>query len=170
MLDAEGHLPNIVPAVVLAAAALEVLISAALDALAPVEGVGVAMWVFINNRGDYRKEPSVVEQYDVLLTALAGRSLKMRNDLWEVFRNLREARNSLMHDGSMSIGGRPVTRDQAYGMIIGAKAIAAWIEELLPAASRRPSEPGQTQLTVTRSLLGGFRLPSDGGDAPPVMT
>lgn len=153
LLDAEAQLPDVVPAVVLAAAALEVLIGASLEALAPTDRLATELWAFINNRGDYRKEPSVAEQYDQLLHALSGHSLKDRPDLWEVFRNLRDARNSLMHEGTLSIGGQPVTRSQAFTLIGRAKELAEWLEILLPPQARRPPLITDSQLQITRMLI-----------------
>ena len=160
LLDAEALLPNIVPALVLAAAAIETFIESALNALAPTDRLPVELWTFINNRGDYRKEPSVSEQFDQLLHALSGHSLKERPELWEAFKNLRDARNALMHDGTLAIGGRPVTKDQAYGFIGRAKEIVNWIEALLPSAERRPGDLSSMQISITQPLIANRNPPT----------
>jgi hypothetical protein len=110
------------------------------------------LWHYINNRGDYQKDPSVKEEYDVLLRALTGRSLKEEPVLWEAFCNLRGARNALVHGGTLTIGGRPITRNQAYELVGRAKEIALWVESLLPGSARRPAEI-PCQLDVLRPVL-----------------
>jgi len=153
LLDAEDHLPELTPALVLAAASLETLIGSALAAVPPEERTAAELWKFVNDRGDYRKEPSVAEQYDQLLHALTGHSLKERAELWTAFQNLRSARNSLMHEGALAIGGVAVTQEQAYALIARAKEIADWIEGLLPPVARRPGAAPLMQFHVTRPLI-----------------
>jgi hypothetical protein len=155
LLEAEAHLPDVVPAIVLAAAAIEVLIGNALATLAPTQQTASDLWQFINDRGgDYRKQPSVAEEFDPLLRALTGRSLKDETELWAAFENLRNARNALMHTGAIVIGKRraPVTREEAYVLVGRAKEIACWIEALLPPGARRPAEVF-CQLDVLHRLL-----------------
>src|SRR6266851_6332484 len=130
-----------------------------LAVLAPVEGIPAELWAFINDRGDYRKEPSVAEQYDQLLHALTGHSLKERQDLWEAFRNIRDARNSLMHEGALMLGGHPVSREQAFTLVGRAKQIADWIEGFLPVGARRPAS-STMQIGMTRPLIFNRSLPS----------
>jgi hypothetical protein len=91
-------LPEVGPALVLAVTALETLISATLNQLASSANLPSGLWEWINNRGDYRKEPSVEEQFDVLLRVLAGKSLRNQSDLWRGFKDLKEARNSFVHN------------------------------------------------------------------------
>jgi hypothetical protein len=158
LYDAEAHLPDVVPALVLAAAALEVLIGHALSVLAPTKEQAKLLWHFINNRGDYRKEPSVVEQFDVLLNALSGRSLKERADLWEAFKNLRAARNSLMHEGKLTIGGQPVSQHTAHLLVTRAKEVGEWLDALLPLEHRRLPSHSDIQLEVVHLLNLGSDL------------
>ena len=138
---------------VLAAAALETLIAASLHSLAPAQRMPAELWDFINNRGDYRKEPSVAEQFDQLFHALTEHSLKERPELWEAFRNIREARNTLMHQGKMSVGNAEVTRSQAFAFIARAKEIADWVEQFLPDAAKRPPMGPLMQMQVSRALI-----------------
>jgi hypothetical protein len=159
LLDSEAQLPNITTALILAAAALEAFIASSLIVLAPKDPPASELWLFINDRGDYRKEPSVAEQFDQLLHALAGRSLKDRPELWEAFRNMREARNSVMHDGTLSIGGHPVSREQAFTLIARSKEIVDWIEQVIPTAARRPSVPPVMQIEMIRPVIRP-RLPA----------
>lgn len=139
ILDAEAILPEVGPAVVLAAAALETLITIALDELASTTAVPPDLWDWINDRGDYRKEPSVVERYDILLRMIAGVSLKDDPALWEAFDQLRAARNSFAHRGVATIGKRrpePLTPQKADELIKTAKQIVLRVETLLPASAR----------------------------------
>lgn len=139
ILDAEAILPEIGPAVVLAATALETLIAVVLDRLATSSNaISAPVWEWINDRGDYRKEPSFKEQYDVLLKAFTGKSLKDQPQLWELAEQLRAARNSFVHQGVAAIGKRQVavTPQKAQELILGAKQIIMWVENLLGAPLR----------------------------------
>ena len=60
LLDALAELPRVGPSVVLAATALEVYISAVLNALAHLNSTSPDLWKWINDR---RREPTVEEQY-----------------------------------------------------------------------------------------------------------
>jgi hypothetical protein len=154
LLDAEAHLPDAVPAVVLAAASLEVLIGTALADLKPSHAAAAELWAFINDRGDYRKEPSVAEQFDALMHALSGHSFKEdRPELWEAFQNIRGARNSIMHDGEMMVGKVPVRREDGFRLVGRAKEIADWVESHLPASAQRPPAPADVTLVVARVFL-----------------
>jgi hypothetical protein len=139
MLDAESFLPEIGASVVLASAALETLIAGALERLSKDSSIPSDLWSWIMDRkADFQKQPSVGEQYDVLLRALSTKSLKDDLRLWGVFRNLREARNTYVHEGIALIGGREVLLDDARRLIAGAKEIIDWVEALLPPDKRSP--------------------------------
>jgi len=122
--------------VVLGFSALEVRIEAALNDLARLYGVRPEVWEWINDRGP--KEPAILEQFDSLLTAVTGRSLKEDNRLWDGFQNLRKARNSFVHDGIAVLGGIPVAPPRATELLQLAGEIIDWVDELLPEALRRP--------------------------------
>lgn len=66
LVDARGALPHLGTAVVLVSTALEVLIAEVLDLLAPTSSIPTEVWSWLNDRGNWQKEPSVEEQYDVL--------------------------------------------------------------------------------------------------------
>lgn len=102
LLDAIAILPDAGPAVVLATAALESLIGVALARLGhDSPRVPTTLWKRINDRGDWRKEPSVTEQFDTLLRVLTDRSLKDEAKLWQDFAELRRLRNSFVHEGKL---------------------------------------------------------------------
>ena len=132
LLDAQADLPRVGPAVVLAATALEVFISYILDRLASLGTVPSKLWDWINKRGDYLREPTVEEQYDVLLMFFTGHSLKSEPKLWESFRNLKTARNSFVHEGTAKIGGTRVSIETARRLVMTASDITLKIREWLP--------------------------------------
>lgn len=153
ILDAEALLPDVGPALVLAAAALETLISVTLNHLASLANLPSGLWEWINDRGDYRKEPSVEEQFDVLLRTLANKSLKDQNQLWEAFKNLKGARNAFVHDGVAAIGGKEVTKELAYIFVGQAKEIIDWVEPLLPPELRRPKLEHQVEFQMFKTII-----------------
>jgi len=138
LLDSFALLPQVGPALVLAAAAVEVRIESALDVLAGEASINGELWAWINDRRDYRKEPSVAEQLGVLMRAVTGESLKDDNRLWALAKNLRDARNSFVHQGRAELAGISVTPQRAYELIHGAQEVIDWIEARLPEAHRRP--------------------------------
>lgn len=139
LLDAHSLWPNIGSSIVIAFAALETFIAWALEILQsmnhtfPDEG-----WKWIMKRGNWLKDPSVEEQYDTLLLLLATKSLKGDQGLWTTFKELKDARNSLVHEGLAKLrSGTPIDAQKAKTLIDGAAKIIEWIEELLPEAHRR---------------------------------
>jgi hypothetical protein len=156
LLDAVAMLPEIGAALVLANAALEIFIATTLDSLARLKQFPSDLWHWINDRDDdYRKQPSVKEEYDILLKTFAGKSLKEENDLWTSFVHLRDARNSFAHNGIAMIGkGKKtiVTLDDARHLINEAHAIVDWIEKMLPDELRRPRIERQANLMVQMQI------------------
>jgi hypothetical protein len=133
LIDARADLPRIGPAVVLAATALEVFISRMLNSLAEAGAAPAPLWAWINKRGDYLREPTVEEQYDVLLRFFTGHSLKDEPKLWEAFRNLKTARNSFVHEGAARLGGADVSLEAASNLIASAGDVVSKVREWLPA-------------------------------------
>lgn len=140
LLDAAGFVEEIGPAIVLAFTALETRIGYALDMLARMNGLSPAIWDWIQDRGDFRKDPSTIEKFDSLLKAVTRRSLKEEPRLWEGFQNLRSARNSFAHDGKAIVGKarKPVDQQEASHLVLLAREIVDWIDGLLPESERRP--------------------------------
>jgi hypothetical protein len=103
-----------------------------------VYGMPRHLWLWINDRKDYTKAPSTVEQFDTLLSALTGRSLKEDSRLWEGFQNLRRARNSFVHDGQSLVGRDVVDAPRAANLVAIAEEILDWVDGLLPENERRP--------------------------------
>lgn len=103
LLDAENQLPDIYAAVVLSAAALETFISETCQSLAARSSL----------RPDQQKKllaenSSPANKFDVLLKAFTGYSLKNDKQLWEGYRDLRQARNKIAHSGKALIGGTEI--------------------------------------------------------------
>jgi len=138
LLDATAALPKVGTAIVLAATALEVFVADVLDQL-PKDGViPREMWHWLNHRGDWQKDPSTEDQFDVLLKCFAGHSLKEEPPLWEAFQNIRKARNRFVHEGAAVLGGKPVSHDDAARLIAKANDIIQCIWQWLPADLKWP--------------------------------
>lgn len=65
ILDSRAALPHVGTAIVLAASALEIFIAELLDKLVRNTSIPDRLWGWINDRGNWQKEPSVEEQFDV---------------------------------------------------------------------------------------------------------
>jgi len=146
ILDAQAALPEIGPSIVLAATALEIFISYALDILESrfQSPLPAGMWDWINNKDDFYKEPSPEERFDFLLKTFSGKSLKDETTLWDAFKLIRNARNKFVHEGKALVGGNPVDAAKAAQLVARAADIIAWVEKLLPPEFQRK------QLSVTQ--------------------
>lgn len=138
LLDATATLPKVGTAVVLAATALEVFIADVLDRVAARGDVPADLWYWINHRGDWQRDPSTEEQFDVLLKHFVGHSLKEENRLWQAFQHLRTARNKFVHEGRAAVGGKKLSTTDATRLIANAHEIVAWIRQWLPADLQWP--------------------------------
>jgi hypothetical protein len=140
LLDARSQFPDVGASIVMAVAALENFIAYALDVLHQEQPLPHGLWDWINDRGDWTKEPSVYEQFDVLLTLFTHRSLKTEEpSLWESFIHLKKARNALAHEGVPVVGKNAelVDPEKAKKFVNDADKIVEWIEGLLPERYRR---------------------------------
>lgn len=81
--------------------------------------------------------PGTLEQFDGLIAALGGTSLKSEARLWENFVHLRKARNSFAHEGQAVVDRIVVTAQHAANLVTGAEEIVRWVESQLPATIRR---------------------------------
>lgn len=153
LLDADSALPEVGPAIVLASTALEVFISHILNELAKESSIPADLWDWINNRRFWLKEPDTGEQFDDLLKILLGTSLKENNDLWEGFKNLKDARNSFVHQGEASIGNNPVSDVDARKLVIKAIEIIKFIKEKLPAKLQWPEFKHSLKVEVIKKLM-----------------
>jgi hypothetical protein len=157
LLDARYLLPDFGPALVLANTALEICIADALDQLAQVRGVSDGLWKWINDRGDYRKEPSTAERYDILSKELGGMSRKERPVLWQGFQELRSARNAFAHEGTASIGGRVVDWAKAVMLLDTARQIVEWVDQLRVVTARPPTYEFDHKWELTMMIIAPER-------------
>jgi len=138
LLDARALLPDVGSSIVMAAAALETFIGWALNILKDTKPLPSGLWEWINNRDHWTKDPSVSDQLTVLLRIFTGHSLKDDHpSLWQLHKELRQARNALAHEGIAAVGSKPVNSHQAAEMVRASEQIVAWIESLLPETNRR---------------------------------
>jgi hypothetical protein len=158
LLDAQGALPKVGTAVVLAATALEVFIADTLDALAAKSAVPPEMWKWLNKRKDIDNNPSTDEQFDSLLEFFVGKSLKKEDKaLWDSFMNLRTARNKFVHEGAAKIGGVEIDAKKAGELVGKAREITAKIREWLPPEMQWPDFPQGTQISMEINLSDRLR-------------
>ena len=153
LLEAQFELPRVGPAVVLAATALEVLISRTLDALAGTSD-SLALWRWLNSRSDILKRPTVEEQFDSLLHLFTGRSLKGDGQLWASFKNLKQARNTFVHTGVARVGRKPVSAETAGKLVGAAHDVVAKVREWLPEEQRWAVSRHDLRLETTMWLFG----------------
>lgn len=132
LLDANEALPEIGPSVVLAATALEVFISHILSELPKNKIISKDLWNWVNNRYNRTQNPSTSDQFDILLKSLLGFSLKDNNDLWKSFMNLKNARNSFVHEGIAKIGKKPISEEEARTLLVKTNEIITFIKNKLP--------------------------------------
>lgn len=162
LIDSRGALPHVGTALVLAATALEVFISDLLNKLARDSTIPVEMWDWINDRGNWQKEPSVEEQYDVLLKLVTGHSLKEESNLWEALKNLRNARNSFVHEGVPRIKrGSVISADETSQFILKAEEIVAKIREWISEKQRWPAVDHRIQVTLMAKISSSSSVARD---------
>lgn len=152
LVDSRGALPYVGTAIVLAATALEVFIAEHLDHLVKLAPVPEPLWNWINDRGNWQKEPSVEEQFDTLLKILSGHSLKEDNSMWEGLRNLRSARNSFVHHGVAKLGNKPISVDETLQLLERADQIVTKIREWIPEDCRWPVFQHTIQLEIVKVI------------------
>jgi len=153
-LDALAALPSIGTALVLAATSLEVFISVLLDDLVSRQSLSDSLWTWITTRdGRIFQQPSVEEQFDVLLKEFTGHTLKEDEALWEAFKNLKSARNSFVHEGVAMVGKTTLSKDDAAVLVGKVDNIIAKIREWIPEEMRWPVPQVQVNLEWTHTLI-----------------
>lgn len=175
LLDAYGLLPDVGGAIIMAATALETFIAWALDILHRERPLSPGLWEWINTRGDdHTKEPSVSDKFDVLLRAFTGVSLKDDAQLWQHHKELREARNNLVHRGTATIGRSRTEVDarKVRELVSGADKIVKWVELLLPEAYRRARTeaigPFTRRLASQSTPVNSIRVEADPQNQGPI--
>ena len=114
------------------------------------DAIPSSLWAWINERDHWSKEPSVVDQFDVLLPTLTGHSLKEEQELWTSLKELRQARNSLAHEGVPCVGKKELDLADTERLVKNAQKIVAWVYAKLPAAMRRSRVVEQFDFSVTK--------------------
>ncbi|WP_048068319.1 hypothetical protein [Methanoregula boonei] len=160
LLDAIDELPQIGPSIVLANVGLEVFISGLLNKLAGKQSqISIDFWKWISIRNDKLElQPSVKDQYDILLKVFTGHSLKEENELWKGFSELRNVRNQFVHEGvaRLNSSSPPLTEQQARDLLQKAidipRKINTWIPESLRGESHK-------NYVMKRQLLWQTPLP-----------
>lgn len=164
LLDAYAQANDVNATIVLANAALESAIDFALEMLARDSAVSKQSFEWLINRsGDYIRQPSVKEKFGELLFLISGHSLeKEKRNLWESLKDLRCARNSMVHQGKAVLkkGKKAVEKEidarLARELLGKAKEIIDWLESLLPVDIRREKLKTPYQL--------GFNVNARGDD------
>jgi hypothetical protein len=136
LLDAENALPHAGTTIVLAASAIETAIDEVIRHKVATRD-DRTLWDWVLDRGDYRKDPSLEEKLDVVLAALSGSSLKSMSALWKGFKELKQLRNSYVHEGKLMSGNRPIDMPAVLRLLQGARDIIAWLEAFMPETERR---------------------------------
>ena len=163
LLESERVAPEVGPAIVLAASAIETRIDDALRTHAERHGdPSLALWTWLTNRDQWWQAPSFAQKLSTILVALTQRSLKNDEVLWVAFRELSQARNKYVHEGTATIGGEQVTPQRAGALLAKTRAVLDWIEDGLPAENRRPRYERQHEIQVGVPLFD--RGPREGGE------
>ena len=159
LLDAFSYLPSVEASIVLAFTALEAFIDFVLQRHVEAGAMDPDLYHWIANREDHAKEPSVLEQFDVVLRAVSKRSLKDETRLWEGLASLKRARNAIAHTGVAIIGKTAVDSQKAAELVDIARAIIDWVELGLPESSRRCLPALTVGLSMTKPLTGRTGVP-----------
>lgn len=152
LLDSGAVLPAVGPSVVLSATALEVFISNILNKLSGNGKIPELLWNWINDRGNFIKEPSKAEEYDILLKVLLGISLKENGRLWEAFSNIKNARNSFVHEGVAKVGTTIVDNKMAREYISKCRDIIEYIRKELPDEMKWPKYNHNVKVEMIKEI------------------
>lgn len=153
LFDARRSAPEAGPAIVLAAAALKTFISHVLDELSGDSTVPGQLWEWITQRQIRYKEPNIEEEFDILLKSLSGTSLKDSPELWDAFRNIEEARDTFVREGTARIGPEPVSPDEVRRLLQSTAEIISFIKEKLPESLHWPQYDHSLKITVAKPAL-----------------
>jgi len=153
LFDARGSASEVGEAIVLAAAALKVFISHVLNELSGDSNVPGQLWEWITQRQIRYQEPSVEEEFDILLKSLSGTSLNDNPELWEAFRDIEEARDTFVREGIARIGPDPVSPDDIRLLLQNTTEIIGFIKNKLPESLHWPQYDHSLKITSAKSVL-----------------
>jgi hypothetical protein len=115
---------------------------------------------------------AVAEKFDVVLRALTGHSLKDEAQLWRYHKELRDARNTLVHKGLAMVGTSRVDARKARELVGGAEKIIKWVELLLPEAKRRARTeaigPFTRRLASQATQVARLKIQADAQNRGPI--
>lgn len=147
ILDAHASRQEVGTSIVLLATALEVLVDTALKHTSTAVSLPEGLWNWINDRsGDYRKQPSVEEQWH-LLGIFTGRFLKRNTKPWAEYLKIKKARNSYVHKGRVDIDGKALAPADIGNMINAANEIIEFVRPVLPEEQQSKRSNGQYELS-----------------------
>jgi tetratricopeptide (TPR) repeat protein len=176
-LDAQSLLPDANAAIVLAAASIEIFINETIDRLAAQSSIPNELWDWLNDRKLRIQNPSTEDKLSIFLKVFTGQSLEDNKHLWEVYQNVRAARNNLAHEGILKIGrtnkkkktgeskkDNALSLEQASKLVYKASEIIEYLESLLPSEMHRPipstpepitfkpNQPYHTESSIKREI------------------
>lgn len=154
LLDARAVSGSAEASVILASTALESFIDHTLETAAAMDGkISPSLYAWIANRDQFPQQPSFADQYDVLLREVVGASLKTGEpNLWASFQDIKNARNSAVHEGRAQIGNQAVGEEKAVELVGRAEQIIRWVEALLPPDRRRVEFPVPGAMKVSKDI------------------
>ena len=150
-LDAIAALPDIGTSIVLALTSLEVFIAHILNLLAKENIIPIEIWTWLFSRG-VSKEPSLDDQYGDLLQAITGWSLKDDNDLWSAFKNIKDARNSFVHEGVACINKIPIKEEKAKELVFQSVEIVKYIKSKLPTKNQWVEYDHKVEISFSKKI------------------
>ena len=83
---------------------------------------------------------------------LTGHSLKAESKMWELFMNLKRARNTFVHRGIAEIGKTEVSPETASKLVAAASEIIAKVREWLPEELHWPVFKHTVRIEVRKKL------------------
>lgn len=153
MLDSISALPEIGPSIAMAATALEIFISKILNTLHAESNIPSQLWQWINERNNrWWQEPSFADKFDVLLHAVGGFTLKDNEHLWKIFKDLKDARNSFVHEGIAEVNDRKINSDEARRLVFGSKEIIDFIRRKIPEKFQWRNFEYKVEVSLTKNI------------------
>lgn len=158
LIDAEALLPEIGPAIVLTFTALEVFITKTLNDIAATGKINDELWEWINKReSQYMKEPSISEKFHFLAQHLIGTSIKNDKELGKSFKDLKDARNSFVHEGTAIVNKKPVTEQYTLHLMRQAHKIIEFHKEHIPEQLRWADYKYNIKISFSKDITKAIR-------------
>ncbi|QQR50103.1 hypothetical protein IPF86_03425 [Candidatus Nomurabacteria bacterium] len=141
-LNALSVLPDSGAAITLTFASLENLINHALESLVVKSSITPEVWDWIkipsNEKRNWFKEPSVIEQYTSILHMVSGKNIQEDKELSELLLEIKNVRNNFIHEGLLLNSKKKELSDtEVENLVRSASKIIEWVESYLPEEKRR---------------------------------